>query len=82
MDDAVIAKNRKRGSARGTKSQPGNGSALARRAQTNSWLSDFGPLMRNTDRLSAHRLAQFALIITVKLVPDVEQGAGQTLAVA
>ena len=40
--------------------------------RTNSWLSNFGQLRRNTDRFSAHRLAQFALavslIITVKLV--------------
>ena len=40
--------------------------------RTNSWLSNFGHLRRNTDRLIAHRLAQFALavalIIMVKLV--------------
>ena len=40
--------------------------------RTNSWLSNFGQLRRNTDRFNAHRLAQFALavalIITVKLV--------------
>jgi hypothetical protein len=40
--------------------------------RTNSWLSNFGQLRRNTDPLTAHRLAQFALadalIITVKLV--------------
>ncbi len=39
--------------------------------RTNSWLSNFGQLRRNTDRFNAHRLAQFALavalIITVKL---------------
>ena len=40
--------------------------------RTNSWLSNFGQLRRNTDRFNAHALAQFALavalIITVKLV--------------
>lgn len=40
--------------------------------RTNSWLSNFGQLRRNTDRFPAHRLAQLALaivlIVTVKLV--------------
>ena len=40
--------------------------------RTNSWLSNFGQLRRNTDRRSDHRLAQLALavtlIITVKLI--------------
>ncbi len=40
--------------------------------RTNSWLSNFGQLRRNTDRFSAQRLGQFALavalIIAVKLV--------------
>lgn len=40
--------------------------------RTNSWLSNFGQLRRNTDRLPIHRLAQLALaialILTVKLV--------------
>lgn len=40
--------------------------------RTNSWLSNFGQLRRNTDRFIHQRLAQFALaiacIITVKLV--------------
>ncbi|MDP3983711.1 MAG: hypothetical protein Q8Q52_01730 [Acidimicrobiia bacterium] len=39
---------------------------------TNSWLSDFGQLRRNTDRFIAQRLEQIALavtlILTVKLV--------------
>ena len=39
---------------------------------TNSWLSNYGQLRRNTDRSSIHRLAQFALavtlIITAKLI--------------
>jgi len=40
--------------------------------RTNSWLSNFGQLRRNTDRLSIHRAAALALaialIITIKLV--------------
>jgi transposase len=40
--------------------------------RTNSWLSNFGQLRRNTDRTSSHRLAQLALaitaIITIKLL--------------
>jgi transposase len=70
ISDAVIAKKRKRGSNEGTKPQPMGLRWPVER--TNSWLSNFGQLRRNTDRFSAHRLAQFALavalIITVKLV--------------
>jgi hypothetical protein len=66
----MIAKKRKRGSTTGTKHQPMGLRWPVER--TNSWLSNFGQLRRNTDRFSAHRLAQFALavalIITVKLV--------------
>jgi transposase len=40
--------------------------------RTNSWLSNYGQLRRNTDRTIIHRLAQFALavtlIITAKLI--------------
>jgi transposase len=68
--DAVIAKKRTKGSARGTKNKPMGLRWPVER--TNSWLSNFGQLRRNTDRFNAHRLAQFALavalIITVKLV--------------
>lgn len=70
IDDAVIAKKRRRGSAEGPKHQPMGLRWPVER--TNSWLSNFGQLRRNTDRFNAHRLAQFALavalIITVKLV--------------
>jgi transposase len=70
IDDAVIAKKRKKGSAGATKNQPMGLRWPVER--TNSWLSNFGQLRRNTDRFIAHRLAQFALavalIITVKLV--------------
>ena len=70
IDDAVIAKKRRRGSAEGPKHQPMGLRWPVER--TNSWLSNFGQLRRNTDRFNAHRLAQFALavalIIAVKLV--------------
>ena len=40
--------------------------------RTNSWLSNYGQLRRNTDRKPEHRLAQLALavalIITLKLI--------------
>jgi transposase len=35
--------------------------------RTNSWLSNFGQLRRNTDRFVIHRLAQLALAITLLL---------------
>jgi len=70
IDDAVIAKKRKRGSFAVPTNQPMGLRWPVER--TNSWLSNFGQLRRNTDRFVAHRLAQFALavalIITVKLV--------------
>ena len=70
IDDAMMAKKRKRGSAAGSKHQPMGLRWPVER--TNSWLSNFGQLRRNTDRFTVHRLAQFALavalIITVKLV--------------
>ena len=40
--------------------------------RTNSWLSNFGQLRRNTDRKSPHRLSQLALavafLLTAKLI--------------
>jgi transposase len=70
ITDAMIAKKRNRGSATGSKHQPMGLRWPVER--TNSWLSNFGQMRRNTDRFTAHRLAQFALavvlIITVKLV--------------
>ena len=45
--------------------------------RTNSWLSNYGQLRRNTDRRIIHRLAQFALaialILTIKLVKWAER---------
>lgn len=35
--------------------------------RTNSWLSNFGQLRRNTDQRTVHRLAQLVLAITFLL---------------
>lgn len=70
IDDLICSKRRPARTATGTKRVP-----LGLRwpiERTNSWLSNFGQLRRNTDRFIHHRLAQFALavtlIITVKLI--------------
>ncbi len=70
IDDLVCSKCRPRGTATTTKHVP-----LGMRwpiERTNSWLSNFGQLRRNTDRFVHQRLAQLALaialIITVKLI--------------
>jgi transposase len=70
LDDVVCSKRRKSGTGAGTKRVP-----LGLRwpiERTDSWLSNFGQLRRNTDRYITHRLAQFAraivLIITIKLI--------------
>jgi transposase len=70
LTDTVIAKKRKRG-------QGGTNKLLTLGLRwpverTNSWLSNFGQMRRNTDRFPGQRLAQMALavtlILTVKLV--------------
>lgn len=71
IKDAVIAKKRKRGSCETkTKNQPMGLRWPVER--TNSWLSNYGQLRRNTDRKTVHRLAQFALavafLLTAKLI--------------
>lgn len=70
IDDAVIAKKRKRGSKAPKKNQPMGLRWPVER--TNSWLSNYGQMRRNTDRTSAHRLAQLALavafLLTAKLI--------------
>ena len=80
--DAVIAKKRIKGSAGATKNQPMGLRWPVER--TNSWLSNFGQLRRNTDRFNAHRLAQFALavalIITIKLVKWAKRWASMVVA--
>jgi len=61
LDDAVIAKKRVRGSPEHKKNQPMGLRWPVER--TNSWLSNFGQLRRNTDRKITHRLGQFALAV-------------------
>lgn len=62
----MIAKKRTRGSAEPTnKHQPMGLRWPVER--TNSWLSNFGQLRRNTDRRTIHRLAQFALAVAFLL---------------
>jgi transposase len=65
LEDAIIAKKRKRGEAKEKNPQPMGMRWPVER--TNSWLSNFGQLRRNTDRTIAHRLAQFALAVTFLL---------------
>jgi transposase len=70
LGDVVCAKRRRPGHGHVKRSVP-----LGMRwpvERTNSWLSNFGQLRRNTDRFTCQRLAQLALaivlIVTVKLV--------------
>jgi transposase len=70
IEDLICSRRRKPGTADGPKLVP-----LGMRwpiERTNSWLSNFGQLRRNTDRRVAHRLAQLALavalLITAKLI--------------
>lgn len=65
IDDIVCAKKRKPGAAAAKTTVPlGLRWAIER---TNSWLSNFGQLRRNTDRRPRHRLAQLALAIALLL---------------
>jgi len=66
ISDAVIAKKRKSGTAKGTKNPQSMGMRWPVE-RTNSWLSNFGQLRRNTDRKIVHRLAQYALAVTFLL---------------
>ena len=65
ITDAVIAKKRKRNSGAPKVNLPMGLRWPVER--TNSWLSNFGQLRRNTDRRTIHRLAQFALAVTFLL---------------
>ena len=65
IDDAIIAKKRKRNTGEAIKNVPMGLRWPVER--TNSWLSNFGQLRRNTDRRTLHRLAQFALAVAVLL---------------
>ena len=65
IDDVVCARRRKPGTAATKTTVPlGMRWAIER---TNSWLSNFGQLRRNTDRRPRHRLAQLALAIALLL---------------
>jgi hypothetical protein len=65
----VIAKKRKRGnSAKATKKFPMGLRWPVER--TKSWLSNYGQLRRNTDRRTAHQLAQFALAVALLLAAE------------
>jgi transposase len=70
IDDAIIAKKRKKGEAKGKNPQPMGMRWPVER--TNAWLAAYGQLRRNTDRKTVHRLAQFALavafMLTAKLI--------------
>ena len=81
IDDLVCAKKRTPGAARGKKKSLPLGLRWPVE-RTNSWLSNFGGLRRNTDRFIVQRLAQFALaitlVITVKLVKWAERWQNTT----
>ena len=65
--DVVCARQRREGTQRGKKRAP-KAVRLGMRwpvERTNSWLSNFGQLRRNTDQKIAHRLDQMALAITL-----------------
>jgi transposase len=70
IDDVIIAKKRKRGASEAKKNQPMGLRWPVER--TNSWLSNYGQIRRNTDRKSIHRLAQLSLaivfLLTAKLI--------------
>ena len=72
ITDAVIAKKRKKGTTRGTAATKQPMGLRWPVERTNSWLSNFGQLRRNTDRTTSHRLAQLALavvfLLTAKLI--------------
>jgi transposase len=70
VDDLICSRKRPPGTATGRLAVP-----LGMRwpiERTNSWLSNYGQLRRNTDRRPQHRLAQLALaivfLITAKLI--------------
>ena len=71
ITDVICAKKRPRGQANHTKLPTPLGMRWTVE-RTNSWLSNYGQLRRNTDRRTHHRLAQIALaivfIITIKLI--------------
>jgi transposase len=72
ITDAIIATKRKRGTSTPApqKKEPRPEQSMGRRwpvERTNSWLSNFGQLRRNTDRKRRHKVAQLSLAITFLL---------------
>ena len=71
ITDVICAKKRPRGQGNRTKLSTPLGMRWTIE-RTNSWLTNYGQLRRNTDRRIHHRLAQLALaivlIITIKLI--------------
>ena len=65
IDDAIIAHRRRRGEPKPAGPRPLRLGLRWAVERTNSWLSNFGQLRRNTDRRSVHRLAQLALAVTI-----------------
>lgn len=65
IDDAIIARRRRRGQPKPAGGQPLRLGLRWAVERTNSWLSNFGQLRRNTDRHAVHRLAQLALAVTI-----------------
>ena len=72
IDDAVIARKRPRGAKKRKGKLPAPLGLRWTVERTNSWLSNYGQMRRNTDRHPIHRLAQLALavalMITIKLL--------------
>jgi transposase len=75
LGDLVIAQRKRKNRPRGTKKRRSPNVPLGLRwpaERTNSWLSNYGQMRRNTDRCTRHRLAQLALavalLLTAKLI--------------
>ncbi len=74
LTDLEIAPKRKTHARKGTRRTPIRQQLGRRRIieRTNSWLTNYGQMRRNTDRRTDHRLAQLqlvcALVITIKLI--------------
>jgi transposase len=66
ISNAAIAQKRRPGSQEAASPKPMGLRWPVER--TNSWLSNYGQIRRNTDRKVIHRLAQFALVVTLLIV--------------
>lgn len=71
LTDVICAKKRPRGLTNHTKAPTPLGMRWTIE-RTNSWLTNYGPVRRNTDRRTPHGIAQLCpsitLIITIKLI--------------